>query len=217
MPPQKNGDHDQRSRRFIKSLSENRIVPIKLVLISTTGVYGDAAGEWVTETTAVNPTTERARRRLDSEQQWFKWGSKQNVPVVILRVPGIYAFSRIPRDRIAHLTAVVRSSECGFTNRIHADDLAAAMMAAMRYGRAGEIYNISDGTPGKISDYLQAAACVLGLPALPEIARAQAENELSTGMLSYLSESRKISNHKMLDQLKVTLRYPDFNEGLKHG
>ncbi len=217
VPPQNTGVTDRRSQHLIQSLSEGGIMPRKVVLISTTGVYGDCGGRWVDESSPAQPTTERAIRRLDCETQWLRWSSQNEVEMVILRVPGIYAFSRIPRERLHRREPVVAGSECGYTNRIHADDLAAIMLAAMRSGRAQEVYNASDGVPGKISEYLQAAARVLAIPALPEISLAEAKHVLSDSMLSYLAESRKISNRKMLDQLQVVLRYPDFNQGLKHG
>ena len=215
--PQKNGLIDQRSRVLLKAFDAQGIQPNKVVLISTTGVYGDCGGEWVTEESPAQPQTERGQRRLDSEQQWLAWGARNKIDIVILRVPGIYAYSRLPRTRIDKAIPVVRASECGFTNRIHADDLAHACIQAMQGGEGGEVYNITDGTPGKISDYLQAAAQVLGAPTLAEISMQEARSKLSSGMLSYLAESRKISNRKMLEKLSVNLRYPDFLEGIKHG
>ncbi len=215
--PQKHGLQDQRTRILIDALKAQAIRFKRLVLISTTGVYGDCNGELVTENSPINAQTERGQRRLDSESQWMSWGEQQNVDVLVLRVPGIYAHSRLPRSRIEKAVPVVKAAECGFTNRIHADDLAHACIQAMQLGVAGEVYNVSDGHPGKISEYLQAAAQVLALPKLPEISMSEAQSLLSTGMLSYLSESRKISNQKMLDHLQVRLRYPDFREGIKHG
>ena len=217
VPPQRQGVQDLRSRALLEAFGQHDVRPKKAVLISTTGVYGDYRGEWVDEHTATNPQTERGKRRLDSEQIWLAWGRENQVPVVILRVPGIYAFSRIPRTRIEQRIPVVRAEECGFTNRIHADDLAAVAIAAMQRGQGGEVYNVTDGTPGKITDYLQTAAEVIGAEPLPEISMAQARTELSSGMLSYLEESRKISNKKMLRELGVELRYEDFREGLKKG
>jgi len=215
--PQKSGLIDQRSRALLKAFDAQDIRPKKVVLISTTGVYGDCGGEWVTEESPTQAQTERGQRRLDSEQQWLAWGAGNKIDIVILRVPGIYAYSRLPRVRIEKAIPVVRASECGFTNRIHADDLAHACIQAMHRGKGGEVFNITDGTPGKISDYLQAAAQVLGAPTLPEISMQEARSTLSSGMLSYLGESRKISNRKMLEKLSVNLRYPDFREGIKHG
>jgi len=217
VPPQTSGVTDQRSRNLITELEKQNVSPKKVVLISTTGVYGDCNGEWVTEQSLAQPQTERGQRRLDSEQQWLNWAEGHSIPILVLRVPGIYANSRIPRERIIKRTPVVKASECGFTNRVHADDLAMIAMTAMNSNRDKEVYNATDGTPGKISDYLQTACRILGHKSLPEISMEEAKKELSSGMLSYLSESRKISNKKMLDQLEVTLRYPNYVEGLKFG
>lgn len=214
--PQKYGVRDDRTRALLAAFTADDVLPNRVVVISTTGVYGDCDGAWVDESTPTQPQTERGKRRLDSEQQWLRWGKQVNVSVVILRVPGIYAFSRLPRERLAKRTPVVRAHECGFTNRIHADDLAQVCVIALARGQAGEVYNVTDGTPGKISEYLQEAAQVLGLQPLPEITMAAAQQQLSQGMLSYLSESRKISNRKMLRELEVTLMYPDFRHGIRN-
>jgi len=214
--PQKIGVTDQRSKALQTHFVNQGIVPRKLILISTTGVYGDCNGEWVTEKSPANPQTERGKRRLDSENRWLQWGQKTGASVVVLRVPGIYAYNRLPRERLRKRTPVVRAVECGYTNRIHADDLANVCVVAMRLGLAYEIYNVTDGVPGKITEYLQAAAEILNLEPLPEISMQQAQLELSAGMLSYLGESRKISNRKMLDDLGVCLKYTDFKLGIKN-
>ena len=222
--PQKSGEHDLRSRALLEAFNQQSITPNKVVLISTTGVYGDCAGEWVSEQNALNPSTERAKRRVDSERQWGGVGSVVESAIgdavvgsaVVLRVPGIYAFSRLPRARIAQRTPVVNPQECGYTNRIHADDLARICIIAMRKAPAGEVFNATDGRAGNISEYLQAAAQYLGEPPLPEISLQDAAAIFSASMLSYLHESRRISNQKMLDELGVVLQYPDFREGIKH-
>jgi len=214
VPPQKQGLTDQRSQHVLAALTEQSIKPEGVILISTTGVYGDCDGAWVTEDTPTKPQTERGQRRLDMESQWLAWGKQQGVPVIILRVPGIYAFDRLPVQRLRNGTPVVSSDECGFTNRIHADDLAQVSVAAAQHGDPYEVYNVTDGTPGKISEYLQEAAKALGLPPLPEISLQQAQQTLSSGMLSYLGESRRISNQKMLNELNVELKYPDFKQGI---
>lgn len=216
IPPQREGVRDRRCQGFLELLQVFQAKPAKVVVISTTGVYGDAEGAWVDEQTPLSPQTERGQRRLDMEQQWQAWSAQNGASFVILRVPGIYAYDRIPRRRLQQGTPVVRAQECGFTNRIHADDLARACIAALNYRGSAKVFNVSDGRPGTISEYLQAAAEVAGLPALPEITMAEAQQQLSSGMLSYLSESRRISNQRMLQELKVALRYPDFREGLRH-
>jgi len=215
VPPQKTGTADERSQTLTSVLSVSEIKPKKVVVISTTGVYGDHDGEWVDETTPTTPQTDRGKRRLDSEQTWLAWGKSEKVPVVILRVPGIYAYSRLPVERLKKRTPVVKAQECGYTNRIHADDLAMVCVVAMYHAGAGEIFNVTDGTPGKISEYLQTASHVLGMEPLPEISMDEAPELLSEGMLSYLRESRKISNKKMLSQLPVELKFPSLKQGIK--
>ncbi|RBP53460.1 SDR family oxidoreductase [Arenicella xantha] len=214
--PPKVGIVDSRTENLLRHFVDAGVKPAKVVLISTTGVYGDCAGEWVTEQAPTQPSTDRGKRRLDSERRWLAWGKQVRVPVVILRVPGIYAYSRLPRERLKARTPVVHAHECGFTNRVHADDLASICVAAMHRGASGEVYNASDGTPGTISEFLQAAAHVLGMDPLPEISMQEAQQLLSDGMLSYLSESRKISNAKLLNDLSVELNYPDFMQGIKY-
>jgi len=214
--PQKSGHEDLRTANVIKQFEMNQVLPEKVILISTTGVYGDCGGDWVDEQSDTKPQTDRGKRRLSSEQQWLQWGSRHSVPVSVLRAPGIYAHSRIPKARIAKRIPVVAEDECGYTNRIHADDLARACILAMRKAPHQQIYNATDGSPGKITQYLQAAAQVLGIPPLPEISMQQAQQELSQGMLSYLQESRKISNRKLIDELGFELRHPDFRKGLHY-
>lgn len=214
VPPNQECDEGKRADNFINTLKQVEQQPNKVVLVSTTGVYGDCAGEWVTEQTPANPQTARGKRRLQLEQQWQAYSASYHVPLVILRVPGIYANSRIPYQRLKAGTPVVDPAECGFSNRIHADDLAMMMYQTMAKAADGSIYNATDGTPGKISEYLQQAAIVAGVAELPIISLQQAQTELSKGMLSYLGESRKISNQKILDELQIELKYPDYKVGL---
>ena len=215
VPPQKSGTMDLRSERFLQAALKLGLQPEAVALISTTGVYGDAIGEWVDESTPPKPNTERAKRRLDMEQEWQTWAMRKQVPLRILRVPGIYANSRIPRARLRQGIPVVSEDECGFTNRVHADDLASAVIAAMHYSGDERIFNVTDGTPSTITAYLQAAAAEIDLPPLPEISMEEAQRTLSPAMLSYLTESRKIGNDRLVNELGVVPRYPDLKQGLK--
>lgn len=216
VPPQKSGHKDLRSRCLIRELKQRGVTPQKIALISTTGVYGDHNGEWVDETSALNPSTDRAKRRFDSEHVWSDFATLRDVSLVVLRVPGIYSNSRLPRERIAKRTPVLKLSDCGFSNRVHADDLAAICVCALALCRSINVFNASDGSPGSITEYLQAVAAYLGEPPLPELDLTSARNTLSAEMLSYLSESRKISNTKLRSQLRYIFKYPDFREGIKH-
>lgn len=212
-PPPNDGVCDTRMRHWLASLvSENR--PEKIVYISTTGVYGDCQGRWVNEETSPQPGADRSRRRLDAEYVLRLWGVKNRVPVVVLRVSGIYGKDRLPVESIRRGRPVLRVEDAPFSNRIHEDDLLQACLAAMDRGLAGAIYNISDGQQTTMTDYFFAVADALGLPRPPEVDRIDAELQISPAMRSYLQESRRIDNSKMLNELKVVLRYPDLSQGL---
>lgn len=215
VPPQKTGLIDQRSQAFLTALTQTNISPKRIVLISTTGVYGDHSGEWVNESTPVNPQTDRAKRRWNMEQQWTRFAENNDSILSTLRVPGIYSHSRLPRKRLEKQIPIVDPNECGYTNRIHADDLAATCIKVMTKQTHSDVYNATDGTPGKISDYLLAVAESLQLPIPPIIPMNKAKNQVSAGMLSYLKESRKISNQKLLNSFDIKLRYTDFREGMR--
>lgn len=229
VPPQLSGETDQRSQTFLRALQQQLIeleaLSLRIVLISTTGVYGDHDGEWVTEATPAEPQTDRAKRRLSLEQQWTEFVAKTDqsgnegiatAVMSILRVPGIYSRSRLPRKRLEKRVPMVRPEECGYTNRIHADDLAMICTEVMQQQTNNDVYNASDGTPGKISEYLLEAAKVLDISPPPLISMDEAEAIVSSGMLSYLQESRKISNQKLLESFSIELQYPDYKKGMQH-
>lgn len=212
-PPAEGSDDDPRVSAFVAALSR-QTPPALLVYLSTSGVYGDRQGAWVDEETPPAPQTARARRRLHAENTLRQWGREQQVPVVVLRVGGIYGAGRLPIERLRKGLPVLREEECGYTNRIHADDLARICVAAAEHGGADRIYNVSDGQNGTMTQYFKAVAARLGLPLPPEISLQEAKRQLSPAMLSYLTESRRMRNARLLEELGITLDYPDLASGL---
>lgn len=212
-PPPPRGATDPRLDAFLHSVRPNSL-PERIVLISTTGVYGDCGGQWVTERRAPRPGSDRARRRLDAERSLQSFGREHRVPVVVLRVPGIYGPGRLPERRLRAGEPVLNESEAPFSNRIHADDLARACVCASRRGLAYEVYNVSDDKPTTMTDYFFKVADLLGIARPPAISMREAKERLSPGMLSYLLESRRIDNTKMHKVLGVELMYPDIERGL---
>jgi nucleoside-diphosphate-sugar epimerase len=210
-PPPPQGSDDPRLHAFLSSIPRE-VSPRKIVYIGTSGVYGDHQGAWVTEEGAVKPSTDRARRRLAAENLLYDWERREGVPVVILRAGGIYGPGRLPVERLRQGTPVLREEDCGYTNRIHADDLAAVCVAAAERGHG--VYNVSDGHPGTMTDYFNRVADLYGLPHPTQISLDQARTMLSPEMVSYLAESRRLDNRRILNDLGVTLRYPTLNEGL---
>jgi len=214
-PPQRNGLTDVRMANFISALESVNVVPHKIVLISTTGVYGDCKGEWIDESRATQPQADRAFRRLSAETQLAEYCEKNNIKLVVFRVPGIYASDKLPIKRITSGEPIVRAADSGYTNRIHAEDLSAFCVEALLEKVESGIFNCCDGEPSTMNDYFTKVADALGLPRPEEISLSKAKQTLSEGMLSYLAESKRISNKKLLSHFKTQLKYPNLEAGLK--
>jgi nucleoside-diphosphate-sugar epimerase len=212
-PPPDKGVTDSRMEAFVSAMTSSHL-PKRIVLISTTGVYGDCHGEWVTEDRPPNPQVDRARRRLSAETTLQRWSEKSGVPIVVLRVPGIYGRGYLPEKRLRSGEPVLREDESPFSNRIHADDLARICIAAARHDHPSLIYNVSDGHPTTMTDFFFRVADALGIPRPPAITREEAQHRLGPGMLSYLAESKRIDNRRMREELGVELMYPDLAAGL---
>lgn len=212
-PPPATGTTDPRMGHFLAAIDPSRL-PTRIVYISTSGVYGDRGGELVNEDTPPNPQVDRARRRYDAEQQLRRFGLQHGIAVVILRVGGIYGPGRLPVKRLQDRVPIIHEHLAPSTNRIHAEDLAQICVAAARRGRADTVYNVSDGTNSNMTEYFNTVADFLKLPRPPAIDWEEAERTLSTGMLSYLKESRRMDNRRMLEELGIELQYPTLEAGL---
>lgn len=215
-PPQSSGLTDLRSKNLIAKLERQKQAVRRMLLVGTTGVYGDCQGDWVDELQPCNPINDRSRRRVDAEQQWLRWTSTSKSELCIFRVVGIYALDRLSQKRFESARPVIRASESGYSNRIHADDLARLMAKAMLSPEAQGVFNIADGKPSSSAEFQQYAAKLLGYPPLPEISFEQALKEFSPAMLSFVKESKRIKANKLLDLLAVDLLYPDYKTGLLH-
>jgi nucleoside-diphosphate-sugar epimerase len=212
-PPPKSGTDETRVRRLLEGLDSTNS-PRRIVYLSTTGVYGDCGGVWVDETRPAHPVVDRAKRRWDAEQRFRAWSQATGGELVILRVAGIYGPEKLPLARLKRQEPTVAESQAPYTNRIHITDLVQACVAAMSRGVNGEIYNVSDGSPGNMTDYFNQVADWAGLPRPTQISLEEAGTQLSAGMLSYLQESRRLESRKLRDELGVVLRYPDLQSGL---
>jgi len=209
-PPPAKGTGDARMLAF----TENAPLSERVVYISTSAVYGDHGGDGIDEETPPMPCNEWARRRLDAEMTLRAWGRQEKVPVVILRVAGIYGPGRWPLERLRKGVPVLRPEECGYSNRIHADDLARIAVAAAERGGADRVYNVSDGSCSTLSEYFFAVADHFGFPRPRTLTLAEGRQIFSPMMLSYFTESRRMDNRRLVQELKVELRFPDLAAGL---
>lgn len=214
MAPQGGGKSDSRMLNFCRKLSLDN-APTKVVYISTSGVYGDCGGNVVTEETPINPQTTRAQRRASAESQLQEQAQQLGFELVILRVTGIYGPGRLPVARVMQGHPVLKLEEASFTNRIHTLDLVQICLAAMERGEDGDIFNVCDGQDSSMTEYFTAIADMHNLPRPKQIGMAEAEQEMNPLMLSYLKESRRMSNRKLKEKLRIELLYPTLEAGLK--
>lgn len=214
VPPPSQGVVDSRCQHFLLALSAQVVKPKRIVVISTTGIYGDCGGALINEEQPANPMVDRARRRYDMEQQLKHWCEQHAVELIILRVGGIYGPQRLPIKRVREGIPVLDEVLAPKTNRIHEEDLADICVAAARVDFDFRIYNVSDGSNSNMTEYFYILADHFNLPRPPAVDWQEAERVMSKGMLSYLKESRRIDNARMLKELEITLSYPSLETGL---
>jgi nucleoside-diphosphate-sugar epimerase len=210
IPPGENGDP------VLNGLADQIATAPKLKWIgylSTTAVYGDHKGEWVDETTPLQPATKRGEWRVAAERAWQDLARDQSLNLNIFRLAGIYGPGRGPFAKLRAGTArrIIKPGQV--FSRIHVFDITQTLIASMNAPHPGAIYNVCDDDPAPPQDVLAFAAELLGLPVPP------AENwgtaKMSPMARSFYGESKRVSNDRIKTELGVRLRYPDFKTGLR--
>ncbi len=183
--------------------------------LSTTGVYGDRGGAWVDETTPPAPGAERSVRRLAAEQAWISAGEGRAVD--LFRLAGIYGPGRSAFDelRAGRARRVTRPGHA--FGRIHRDDIAGAVLAAMGQDRlpGPRVLNLSDDAPAESAQVMEEAARLLGIQPPPAIPFAEAWETMSPMARSFWAENRKVSSACTQAALGYRWRYPTHREGLR--
>jgi nucleoside-diphosphate-sugar epimerase len=176
--------------------------------LSTTGVYGDRAGGWVDEMSALTPSGERGRRRVAAEQGWLSLTQ----PAHLFRLAGIYGpgSSALDTVREGRVKRIVKPGQ--IFSRIHVADIVRVLKASMARPHPGAAYNVCDDDPAPPSDVIAFAAALLNLPAPPEVPFEQAE--LSPMARSFYADNKRVSNGRIKRELGVTLDYPSYRVGL---
>ena len=177
--------------------------------LSTTGIYGDASGDWVMENTLPAPAEARSQRRLTAERGWQTLTPKTR----IFRLSGIYGSNRSALDRVRAGTArrIVKPGQV--FSRIHVDDIAAALMASIAQPDVLGPFNLADDSPASQAEVTAFAAKLLGVapPPLETFETA----EMSAMMRSFFSSSRRVSSEQTRTALGWTLKYPNYRAGLQ--
>lgn len=181
--------------------------------LSTVGVYGDAKGGWIDETSPVRPTSERSLRRVHAEQAWLKFAEETGKRVEIFRLSGIYGPGRSVIDNLRAGTArrIVKPGQV--FNRIHVDDIGRVVAHAIDHPTSHRIYNVTDDEPASPEDVLLYAADLLGIEPPPAIPYETVE--MSPMAASFWADSKRIRNDRMRTELGADLQYPTYREGLR--
>lgn len=207
-PPPTQGTQDQRTRNLVAILPRHG----RLVYVSTTGVYGDCKGAFFDETRPVAPINARAQRRVDAESVLRRWARTHAGRLSILRVPGIYAADRLPLERLRQGTPALIDAEDVYTNHIHADDLAQIIALTLFRAQPLRVYHTVDDSSLKMGEYFDQVAAAFKLPLPPRVPRNELSNQVSPMLLSFMSESRRLSNDRLKTELGIRLRWPTVSD-----
>jgi nucleoside-diphosphate-sugar epimerase len=180
--------------------------------LSTVGVYGDRDGAWVDETAPPAPVSRRSQERLVAEDAWLDFGRRSGKAVHVFRLAGIYGPGRNALANLAAGTArrIVKPGQV--FNRIHVDDIAAALMASMMKPRPGAVYNVTDDEPAPPQEVVAYAARLAGREPPPEVDIESAG--LGAMAESFYAECKRVSNRRLKEELGVSPLYPSYREGL---
>ncbi len=177
--------------------------------LSTTGVYGDHEGDWVTEDSPLEPSTERGHRRVVAEAAW---AGIPDLPLHIFRLAGIYGPGRGPFEKVRKGTARRIIKQGQVFSRTHVEDIAQVLEASIRRPNPGAAYNVCDDDPAPPQDVIGYAAELLGVPMPPAVNFEDAE--MSPMARSFYAESKRVDNSRIKEELGVELIYPDYKAGL---
>ena len=181
--------------------------------LSTTGVYGDRKGGWVSEDKPLDPAVARSDRRAAAEAEWMTFARASGLPLHIFRLAGIYGPGRNQLKGVLEGTARRIVKEGQVFSRIHVEDIATVLEASIARPNPGATYNVCDDEAAPAPDVVAYAAQLLGKEPPPEVAFEEAN--LSPMAASFYMASRRVSNRRIHEELGVELAYPTYREGLK--
>ena len=207
IPPTEIGDPVY--KRFAEAIISRSINISWFGYLSTTSVYGNHNGKWVDENVPVNPSSNRGLLRVKAENDW---SSINDLPLHIFRLAGIYGPNRSPLDKIRSGKAQSISKPGQFFSRIHVEDIAKGLKASIEMPNHGSVYNVCDDMPAAPDEVLTYAANLINYPDPPRVAFEEAD--LSPMAKSFYSDNKRVKNDRIKNELKISLKYPNFETGL---
>ncbi len=191
----------------------------RLLYLSSTGVYGDAGGDWVDEETPCDPGTERGKKRLVAEGDWQRLAKAANARLTICRLAGIYGPGR---NAVESLKGETNGSRAGLSrriikpgqvfNRIHQEDIAGGLNALIRTNDPPDIVNFADDEPSPPQDVIEYAAKLIGIDPPPEVPFEEAE--MSPMARSFYADNKRLRNDRLKALPGFRLKFPTYREGV---
>jgi nucleoside-diphosphate-sugar epimerase len=211
IPPKDSGDLV--IEKFAKHLP--KLKNLKWIgYLSTTGVYGDCKGNWVDETSPLNPGNQFSKNRVNAEMQWLALMQEHNIPLHIFRLSGIYGPSgRNPIEKIMQGNIEIIYKPNQYFSRIHITDIVNILSRSMQNPSPGEVFNLADDLPSPPDEVLQYAYKLLVKTAPAAIPYEKAT--LSEMGKAFYSQSRRVKNDKVKTFFELKLIYPTYKEGLQ--
>ena len=187
--------------------------PKWVTYLSATSVYGNHQGEWVNELSETNPTSSNGLHRLNAERSWLNFANKQNIPLQIFRLSGIYSDRRNILVRLKSGQANIVNKKNHFFSRIHVEDIANVLFKSLSNFKSSEIYNISDDRPSSSEELILYGVKILNIEKPKSVELKEIENEM---LKNFYKESKKVSNKKMKNFFNYKLKFPTYVEGLNY-
>ena len=187
--------------------------PKWVTYLSATSVYGNHQGEWVNELSKTNPTSSNGVDRLNAERAWLNFANKQNIPLQIFRLSGIYSDRRNILVRLKSGKANIINKKNHFFSRIHVEDIANVLFKSLSNFKSSEIYNISDDKPSSSEELILYGVKILNIKKPKSIEVKEIESEM---LKNFYKESKKVSNKKMKSFFNYKLKFPTYVEGLNY-
>jgi len=184
-----------------------------ITYLSATSVYGNHEGEWVNELSKTRPTSPLGVNRLKVEEKWLSFVKKNNLPLQIFRLSGIYSNKNNPLLRLKSGNANIINKPNHFFSRIHVEDIANILLKSLTNFKTNEIYNISDDKPASSQEVMSYAAKILKT----DLPKTIDEQDIKSEMLkNFYKDSKKVSNQKMKKFFSYNLKFPTYIEGLNN-
>ena len=205
------GGEDIVVKNFKNILDNSKIKWI--TYLSATSVYGNHNGDWVDENSKTNPTSTNGIARLSAEKSWLNLAERNNLPLQILRLSGIYSNQNNILTRLKEGNTKIINKRNQFFSRIHVEDIANILFKSLQNFKAKEIYNVSDDKPASTEEVILYGSKLLNTKKPETVELTSVKSEM---VKNFYKDSKKVDNKKMKKFFNYKLKYPTYIEGLNY-